>query len=285
MSLFPFSSKDEEFVVEPTFYPAVDRIIAIGDVHGDVKALRSCLRIAGLVDDADRWTGGTAHLVQLGDILDRGDAERGCIDLLFSLQEQARAAGGNVHVLLGNHEIMNVDHDFRYVTRDSWAGWAAAGEGAAGRRQRLGDVLATLSYPPHQRERAAAFRPGGAVARRLARMPVAVRIGDALFVHAGARLRHAAYGLERMNAEAAAWLRGRRPRPEVLDEDDSPLWVRQYSVPNVKPAVERELENVLRALNCQRMVVGHTPQVGVDGWVGVAPFSPRVSSFCPMASS
>ena len=97
-----------------------------GDVHGDVNALRSCLQIAGLVDPANRWTGGTAHLVQLGDILDRGDAERGCIDLLFSLQEQARAAGGNVHILLGNHEIMNVDHEIRYVTRATWDGWRAA---------------------------------------------------------------------------------------------------------------------------------------------------------------
>ena len=260
MSLFSFPSKDDDEEVGQTFFPAVDRIVAIGDVHGDVNALRSCLQIAGLVDSSDRWTGGTTHLVQLGDILDRGDTERSCIDLLFSLQAEARAAGGNVHILLGNHEIMNVDHDFRYVTRASWDGWAGAGDGAWGRRQRLGDVFATLGYPPHQRERVAAFRPGGAVARRLARMPVAVRVGDALFVHAGARLRHVAYGLERMNAEAAAWLRGHGPRPAVLDEDDSPLWARQYSVPAVKPAAERELENVLRALNCQRMVVGHTPQ-------------------------
>ena len=106
LRLLPFISwMDEDEPADETYYPAVDRIIAIGDVHGDVQALRGCLRIAGLVNSEDRWIGGNTHLVQLGDILDRGPAERSCIDLLFALQAEARAAGGNVHVLLGNHEV------------------------------------------------------------------------------------------------------------------------------------------------------------------------------------
>ena len=61
--------------------------------------------------------------MQLGDILDRGDGERHCMDLLFKLKEEAREAGGQVHVLLGNHEVRNVDLDFRYVTQNAWEGW------------------------------------------------------------------------------------------------------------------------------------------------------------------
>ncbi len=48
-----------------TFYPRVDRIIAIGDVHGDASALRSCLSIAGLVTSTGEWAGGDTHLVQV----------------------------------------------------------------------------------------------------------------------------------------------------------------------------------------------------------------------------
>ena len=240
--------------------------MAIGDVHGDFSALKRCLEIAGVSDENEKWIGGTTHLVQLGDILDRGDSERSCIDLLFALKTQARAAGGEVHILLGNHELMNVDRDFRYVTPGAWTGWSSE---AGGEDQLLADLLAInklgsdplANCTPTQRERATAFLPGGFMARRLARMPVAVHIGDTLLVHAGVRLAYARYGLDRINAETAAWLRGRGPRPQILDHDDSPLWVRQYSVPNVRDAAERELEQVLRTVGAQRMVVGHTPQV------------------------
>ena len=92
------------------------------------------LQIAKLVDDESNWIGGTCHLVQLGDILDRGDSERSCIDLLFKLRKQAEEAGGKVHVLLGNHEVMNVALDFRYVTHNAWEGWGEPEKTGSGRR-------------------------------------------------------------------------------------------------------------------------------------------------------
>ena len=265
MASIPSDHEQNDIEIQ-TYYPGADRIVAIGDVHGDFSALKRCLEIAGVSDENEKWIGGTTHLVQLGDILDRGDSERSCIDLLFALKTQARAAGGEVHILLGNHELMNVDRDFRYVTPGAWTGWSSE---AGGEDQLLADLLAInklgsdplANCTPTQRERATAFLPGGFMARRLARMPVAVHIGDTLLVHAGVRLAYARYGLDRINAETAAWLRGRGPRPQILDHDDSPLWVRQYSVPNVRDAAERELEQVLRTVGAQRMVVGHTPQV------------------------
>ena len=69
-------------------------------------------QLSGLINDEDSWIGGKDTLVQLGDILDCGDTERNCMDLLFKLRDQAAEAGGKVHMLLGNHEVMNVDLDF-----------------------------------------------------------------------------------------------------------------------------------------------------------------------------
>ena len=93
MGFFQSNAQEDEFQVR-TVFPAADRVVAIGDVHGDFHALKRCLQIAGVCDESERWIGGTTHLVQLGDILDRGDAEQSCLNLLFSLQAGARAAGG-----------------------------------------------------------------------------------------------------------------------------------------------------------------------------------------------
>ena len=93
------------------------RLVCLGDVHGDVQALRTMLHVAGLVNEHDlegnspdgstmRWTGGNAILVQTGDILDRGDAELACWRLLAGLSQQAANAGGAVIILWGNHEAL-----------------------------------------------------------------------------------------------------------------------------------------------------------------------------------
>jgi len=94
----------------------VRRIVAIGDLHGDVDAARDALRTAGAIDDRAHWVGGDLVVVQTGDVLDRGDSEHALLDLLVDLEPQARAAGGALVMLLGNHELMNAAGDFRYVT-------------------------------------------------------------------------------------------------------------------------------------------------------------------------
>ena len=86
--------------------PAPGRVVAVGDVHGDVIAFRSTLRACALIDDAERWVGGDAVLVQCGDVLDRGTAEAECLALLRGLVDEARDAGGRVVRLLGNHEAV-----------------------------------------------------------------------------------------------------------------------------------------------------------------------------------
>ena len=96
-----------------TRFPAPRRLVAIGDLHGDLDATRRVLRLAGATDERDAWVGGDLVLVQTGDQLDRGDDEPEILDLFDRLAKEAAAAGGAVHVLNGNHEFMNVKGDVR----------------------------------------------------------------------------------------------------------------------------------------------------------------------------
>ena len=89
----------------PCEWTGVERIVAVGDLHGDFDNFVTILKKpkVGLVDENLHWTGGKTHLVQIGDILDRGDKAKEIFDLLMRLEKEAAAAGGMVHVLLGNH--------------------------------------------------------------------------------------------------------------------------------------------------------------------------------------
>ena len=100
------------------------RIIAIGDVHGDFKSFSGLLRSLDLLDAGGRWSGGTTHLVQTGDLLDRGADSRRVVELLMRLEKEARDAGGRVTVLLGNHEAMNLTGELSYVSGEEFAAFA-----------------------------------------------------------------------------------------------------------------------------------------------------------------
>ena len=93
----------------PAIFPQPERLVAIGDLHGDLPAVRRVLRLAGVLHpERDEWAGGTTVCVQVGDQLDRGDDELPILALLAKLSREADKAGGALHVLLGNHETMTV---------------------------------------------------------------------------------------------------------------------------------------------------------------------------------
>jgi hypothetical protein len=226
---------------------AAQRVIAVGDVHGDVRAARAALRLAGVVDEAGRWSGGRTIVVQVGDQLDRGDDEREILDWFEQLSAQAAAAGGRFVPLLGNHELMNALGDLRYVTPDGlsdFADFAASGD---------------ASVPDAQRGRVAAFKPGGAYALKLASHPVTVLVEGTLFVHGGVLPAHVAYGLDRLDRETAAFLRGEAGLPDVLRTGDAPVWTRLYSDAPDEAACAT-LAEALKAAGARRMVVAHTVQ-------------------------
>jgi len=92
---------------EPTKYsPETRRVVSIGDLHGDYDQAQLILTRLGLMGKEGEWTGGDTILVQTGDVTDRGDASGPIFKTLFRLQDEAPKAGGEVILLIGNHELM-----------------------------------------------------------------------------------------------------------------------------------------------------------------------------------
>ncbi len=100
---------------EPTTYPSPDKIFAISDIEGNFIALMDLLVVNGVMNEGFQWTFGTGHLVLNGDFFDRGLHVTECLWLIYHLEQEALKSGGYVHFILGNHEIMNMNADFRYV--------------------------------------------------------------------------------------------------------------------------------------------------------------------------
>jgi Calcineurin-like phosphoesterase len=175
-------------------FSGVDRVVAFADVHGAYAELVTLLRETGIVDAQDRWAAGQSHVVSLGDLLDRGADSRQVMDLLMRLQGEAQAAGGRLHVVLGNHEAMNVLGDLRYVDPGEYASFAdveSATERADQRKsweaaQGPGSGAAfDQKFPPGYFGHRAAFAPAGKYGQWLLSLPVAIAVNDTLFMHAG----------------------------------------------------------------------------------------------------
>lgn len=196
-------------------YSDVKRIVAIGDVHGAYDALISTLQYADVIDGDLAWFGGSTHLVFTGDVLDRGPKSRLVMDLIMRLDREASLAGGKVHLLLGNHEVMNLIGDLRYVAEAEYAAFLDL-ESAEERelwyqRFRLGkagdidesivrrefDEKAPPGYFAHRR----AFRQDGIYGKWLLEKPLMVVINDTLFVHGGVPPFVAEHGLTGVNIE------------------------------------------------------------------------------------
>ena len=240
-------------------FPAVERVIAIGDVHGDLDATRRALRLARVVDEDDQWIGGTTWVVQTGDQLDRGDDEQAILDWFERLEGEAARAGGRFVWLLGNHEIMNAAGDLRYVTPGGFADFADV----------PGLPLERFaSAPPQVRARLAAFAPGGPYARVLAGQHLVAIVGDTAFVHGGI-VPGVAARLDDADQAARCWLAGHGAPPALIGDPAGPLWDRSLAGDDVDCD---QLGRALAELGVQRLVIGHTPQPqgvtsGCDGRV------------------
>jgi hypothetical protein len=184
------------------------RVVAVGDIHGAYPEFVTILQRTHIIDANRRWIGGSATLVQLGDVVDRGKEGPACLDLLMNLERQAAKAHGRVIPLLGNHEVMNIMGDLRYVPVEIWRSFATSGsekvrEGAYRdylqflSSDRNHEHAATLTdselvhqkwmeeHPPGFFEYRDAFGPGGKYGRWLRRHEVAVQIGGGVYVHGG----------------------------------------------------------------------------------------------------
>lgn len=240
--------------VPESIYPAVPRIIAIGDIHGDWEALQSSLRLAKVINKKGNWIGGNTYVVQVGDLLDKGCRAGYCVDenseirilkYLDQLHGQASKQGGAVLVLLGNHEVMNVVGDMRYAS--------PAGIGHFGSEE----------------ERKQAFSPGNGLAQHLAcKTNSIIKIGSWIFSHTGVLPEIAfQYSISDVNQLVREFLLGNVDRKDkrlkpILDT----IHHREYGYPGKTQCPA--LGQALRKHGGKRMVIGHTVQDGINSDCG-----------------
>jgi hypothetical protein len=255
-------------VREPEPRPAleidgVDSVYMLGDVHGEFDRLSSLLQGAGLADDSLRWTGGHRHLVLLGDLFDRGDDVTRVLWLLYRLEREAETAGGGVHVVLGNHEVMVMSADLRYV---------AAKEQLIAFRHGL--AYSEL-FDPHE----------SVLGRWLASRPALMKIDDLLLAHGGMSPRYLEYTLDEYQDSLQSFMSedlflhwndaeylaafgdstaldsaGLVRRWEFFFESSSVMWYRSLVLTDT---LGEFLDTVLDRFDATVHVVGHTPVMSI----------------------
>ena len=239
-------------LAEAIHHHDVDRIVALSDVHGQFDVGRALLLAHGVIDTDNNWSYGEGHLVVVGDIFDRGDQVTEMLWLIHNLQLQARTAGGRVHFLLGNHETMTLEGDDRYLNG----------------KYRITSGLTGKFY--HE-----LYGPDTYLGRWLRSLPLAVEIDRTVFVHGGlsrAMLRQVS-SLDRINKLYHDYLIDVDDMHEVLSESEKmsvlhgrmgPLWYRGYF--SKDSFTERDLNYVLRKIDADRIVVGHTSFTAIQGF-------------------
>ncbi len=285
-------------------YPKVNKLVAIGDIHGDLSVAIKALKLAGVISmnvpdnfrDINKinWTGGNTFVVQLGDQIDRVRPNKLFNDLctednnicddegsdlkiicLFErLHQQAVKQGGALLSILGNHELMNVDKDFRYVSPREFSEFG---------NYFKGKIELNSKYPYGYKERIEAFKPGGILSKKLActRYSV-VQVGSWVFVHGGISPQCASdYSLDEMNLYIRKWLDGDESSQNMFhvnklyhndDDEYSPFWTRIFSDIDEWSDTKciKEFNNTINNLNLKNlrnnsniikgMVMGHSPQ-------------------------
>ena len=232
----------------------VKRIIVIGDIHGDFDILIQCLLKAKVINKNLKWIGNKTHVVQLGDILDAGGRgtefntqpleELKIYEYLNNLNKEAKLSGGYVHYLIGNHELMNLAGDFRYVHK---------------------------SHLINMQIRTKLFKPGGYIANMLACHSHGVlKINKWFFCHAGLLPEHVTKNsISDINKLVRDVLRGKKNMSSLSEIEESMLfskdsffWNRFYINNSNKCTVLNKTLDILGEAN-GGMVVGHTPQYNI----------------------
>jgi hypothetical protein len=254
----------------------VERVVAVGDVHGDYDGFVEVLRSAGVINQKDRWIGGKTHLVQVGDVPDRGPATRKAMDLLMALEKEAAKAGGQVHALIGNHEAMNVYGDLRYTTPAEFAAFRA-GNSEQVRALFWEQQIQGLPSPPDAAarkkweaehplgwvEQRVQFGPKGTYGKWIRSHNTIVKINDAIYLHGGISPRYATMPLNQINETIAAELSDVTKIKEgsQVTAPDGPLWYRGLAEEE-GAAMEAHVNQVLASYGVKHIVIGHTPTAG-----------------------
>jgi hypothetical protein len=260
------------------------RVVAVGDIHAAYDNFVEVLRMAGIVDEDTHWAGGTTHLVQTGDFTDRGKDTRKVMDLLQRLQKEAREAGGRAHILLGNHEVMNILGDLRYVDPEEYETFQTMDsvrriqrfyrEALARARDRARAAGEEFDEEAYRRkleeeaplgfvERTRAFSKDGEYGRWMRGLPAVARVNGVVFLHGGLTPEVAALGCKGINKKVRRELTKdvdktrANPGTTLAAGGDGPLWYRGLASEDEVDYASR-LERTLAAMDARAIVVAHT---------------------------
>lgn len=240
-----------ELKIPATEYKQPDKIFFISDVEGEFEGFRALLIAGGVIDSAYNWTFGKGHVVVCGDLFDRGMNVPECMWLMYKLEQSAVRAGGYWHTILGNHDVMNLSGDVRYVQPKYF-------ESA----KRLG-----LDYMD-------LYNKDTELGRWLRTKNTIEKIGDNLCLHAGVapQINKLNMPLDVINQKCrpyydkAKLLRGvGDPAVDAFFTGETSLfWYRGYFME--PKATEDEVSESLRLYGVDRIVVGHTIVPGNVGF-------------------
>jgi hypothetical protein len=292
--LFPLSGKNNN---KPFAWTNVEKIVAVGDIHGDFHKFIQILIGTGLTDERMNWTGGKAHLVQLGDVLDRGDHAKMVFDLLKRLETEAEEAGGMVHMLLGNHEEVNITGSaFQfagYITLRQFISFLDPAERKKAEksfRMSRGEKVFKSTDPPlplddpevkafwTEKMNSPDFQPKyhnafyNNYGKWLLTHNAVIKINDIVFAHGGISEKLAGMDLAKMNRQIVEEMKivrgifvdGRLARgfyPKFVNQENSPLWYRDLAN-RPEDVFKRDVDNILEALDAKYIVIGHTTYRG-----------------------
>jgi len=269
----------------------IKKIVAVGDVHGDYGNFIKILKKAGIMDDSFKWIAGKTHFVQNGDVMDRGDYAKNIFDLIKKLQKEAEEAGGKVHMLLGNHEELNITGMAPrypgYVSRLQFISFLPEDMNKklleeyeeemekAKSNDNPGSLISAsekfwtevITKPnPYQYEYTINFNEN--YGQWLLEGNAIIKINDTIFVHGGISKRFSTWSLERINKTykdelvmlRLAYKRGINPpfKPEIVYEPDAPLWFRDLATNQDETFIE-DVKLILDNLGAKHMVIAHTP--------------------------
>jgi len=253
----------------PCEWDNVERIVAVGDVHGAYDRYIEILRVAGIVDAGGHWAGGATHFVQLGDLIDRGDDSRKALDLVRRLEREAQASGGRAHILLGNHEAARMLGDLRLTAAGEYAAFTTVD--SAKLRDRY---LKTQTLAESEREQALqqmplgfvemrqAFGRDGEYGRWLRQLPVTITIDGFIFAHGGISPAVASMGCAAINDQVRRELTSdldktrATPLASLTARVDGPLWYRGLA--QEPDSFAPQIDEILAALHARAIVVAHT---------------------------
>jgi Calcineurin-like phosphoesterase len=227
---------------EPSVWKKADKIIALSDIEGEFEAFRNLLIANKVMDSTYQWIFGKGQLVICGDLFDRGNDITAELWLLYKLEEEAKGQGGYVHTILGNHDIMNLSGDFRYVQKKYFE-----------HAKMMGKNYAEL------------YGQATELGRWLRSKNIMERIGDYLCLHGGvsATINARQMSLPDINNQCRPFY-ALGEHPEKFTDrslwdffnDSSPFWYRGYFLE--PKATESQIDSTLALYHCAKIIVGHT---------------------------